>query len=90
MEEMKQESRGQRQVKTGVVVSNKMDKSVVVAVQKTYMHPLYLRYLKQTTKFVAHDEQNQCSIGDTVSIVSSRPLSRTKRWRVNAILKRAE
>ncbi|MCB1055004.1 MAG: 30S ribosomal protein S17 [Acidobacteria bacterium] len=87
---MTQKPRRQRQVKTGVVVSNKMDKTVIVAVQKTYMHPLYHRYLKQTTKFAAHDEQNQCNIGDTVSIVSSRPLSRTKRWRVNEILKRAE
>ncbi|MDY7094083.1 MAG: 30S ribosomal protein S17 [Acidobacteriota bacterium] len=82
--------RGARQVKTGVVVSSAMDKTVVVLVNKTYMHPLYHRYVKRTKRFAAHDEQNQCNVGDTVSITSSRPLSKTKRWRVQEILKRAE
>jgi small subunit ribosomal protein S17 len=83
-------SRGRRQVKVGRVVSDKMDKTVVVAVENTVTHRLYHRYLKRTSKFAAHDEQNQCHVGDVVEIVSSRPLSRMKRWRVRRILKRAE
>lgn len=90
MEENQMQPRGARQVKTGVVVSSAMDKTVVVLVNKTYMHPLYHRYVKRTKRFAAHDEQNQCNVGDTVSITSSRPLSKTKRWRVQEILKRAE
>jgi small subunit ribosomal protein S17 len=83
-------ARGRRQVKVGRVVSNKMEKTVVVAVQNTVTHRLYHRYMKRTSTFAAHDEGNQCRIGDEVEIVSSRPLSRTKRWRVRRILKRAE
>ena len=90
MEENQMQPRGQRQVKTGVVVSSAMDKTVVVLVNKTYMHPLYHRYVNRTKKFAAHDEANECRVGDKVEIVSSRPLSRTKRWRVRQILKRAE
>jgi len=82
--------RGQVQVKQGTVVSDKMDKTVVVAVKGTYVHPLYHRYLNRTTKFHAHDEANEAREGDTVEIVSCRPLSRTKRWRVREIVKRAE
>jgi small subunit ribosomal protein S17 len=82
--------RGRRQVKVGRVVSNKMEKTIVVAVENTVTHRLYHRYMKRTSKFAAHDEGNQCQIGDEVEIVSSRPLSRTKRWRVRRILKRAE
>jgi small subunit ribosomal protein S17 len=82
--------RGRQQVKIGRVVSSKMDKTVIVAVQITVTHRLYHRYMKRTSKFAAHDEQNQCKVGDEVEIVSSRPLSRTKRWRVRRILKRAE
>ena len=81
--------RSRSQTKVGTVVSNKMDKTVVVAVSNTVMHPLYRRYVKKTKKFHAHDEGNECGIGDEVLIVSSRPLSRTKRWRVREILKRA-
>ena len=83
-------SRGRQQVKVGRVVSEKMDKTVVVAVENVVTHRLYHRYLKRTSKFAAHDEQNQCHVGDVVEIVSSRPLSATKRWRVRRILKRAE
>jgi small subunit ribosomal protein S17 len=83
-------ARGRRQVKVGRVVSEKMDKTVVVAVQNTTTHRLYHRYMKRTTKFHAHDEDNRCKVGDEVEIVSSRPLSKTKRWRVREILKRAE
>lgn len=79
-----------QQVKTGLVVSDKMDKTVVVAVKSTYVHSLYHRYMNRTRKFHAHDEGNDCRVGDEVEIVSSRPLSRTKRWRVQRILKRAE
>lgn len=82
--------RGRRQVLTGVVVSNKMDKTAVVAVERTVMHRLYHRYTKQTSRLVAHDENNTCQIGDQVEIVSTRPLSRTKRWRIRTILKRLE
>ena len=79
-----------RQVKVGKVVSNKMDKTVVVSVEKTVTHRLYHRGMKRTSKFAAHDEENRCKVGDLVEIVSSRPLSRTKRWRVREILQRAE
>jgi small subunit ribosomal protein S17 len=79
-----------RQVKVGRVVSNKMDKTIVVAVENTVTHPLYQRTMKRTKKFHAHDEENTCNIGDVVEIVSSRPLSRTKRWRLREVVKRAE
>ena len=82
--------RGRRQVKVGRVVSSKMDKTVVVAVEETMTHRLYHRYMKKTKKFHAHDEENRCKVGDEVEIVSSRPLSKTKRWRVREIVKRAE
>jgi len=83
-------TRGRQQVKVGRVVSNKMDKTVIVSVEKTVTHRLYHRAMKRTSKFAAHDEENRCNVGDVVEIVSSRPLSRTKRWRVREILKRAE
>jgi small subunit ribosomal protein S17 len=83
-------TRGRQQVKVGRVVSNKMDKTVIVAVEITVTHRLYHRYMKRTSRFAAHDEQNQCKVGDEVEIVSSRPLSRTKRWRVRTILKQAQ
>jgi small subunit ribosomal protein S17 len=82
--------RGRRQVKVGTVVSNKMDKTVVVAVKKTVMHDLYHRFVKRTSHFHAHDEGNRCQVGDQVEIVATRPLSKTKRWRVREIVKRAE
>ena len=82
--------RGRRQAKVGRVVSNKMDKTVVVVVEESTTHRLYHRYMKKTKKFHAHDEENRCKVGDEVEIVSSRPLSKTKRWRVREIVKRAE
>jgi small subunit ribosomal protein S17 len=82
--------RGKRQVKVGQVVSDKMDKTVVVMVANTVMHPLYQRYVKRTSKFHAHDEGNECGVGDLVEIVSCRPLSKRKRWRVRQVLRRAE
>ena len=82
--------RAARKVREGIVASTAMDKTAVVAVQETVTHRLYHRSMKKTKKFHAHDEENQCNVGDVVEIVSSRPLSRTKRWRVREILQRAE
>ena len=79
-----------RQTMVGKVVSDKMDKTVVVSVGKTTVHRLYRRYLKRTSKYYAHDENNQCGVGDLVEIVASRPLSKQKRWRVQRVLERAE
>ncbi|KNA17842.1 hypothetical protein SOVF_076610 [Spinacia oleracea] len=73
----------------GVVVSNKMQKSVVVAVDRLFHHKLFNRYVKRTSKFMAHDEQNQCNIGDRVRLDPSRPLSKRKNWTVAEILKKA-
>ncbi|HXM71513.1 MAG TPA: 30S ribosomal protein S17 [Thermoanaerobaculia bacterium] len=78
------------QVKVGKVVSNKMQKTVIVTVENTTTHRLYHRYMKKTSKFAAHDAENRCQVGDLVEIVSSRPLSHSKRWRVREVLKRAE
>lgn len=82
--------RGRRQALVGTVVSDKMDKTVVVMVENTVVHDLYRRHLKKRSKFYAHDEENSCRLGDRVEIVASRPLSRLKRWRVRQILGRAE
>lgn len=88
-EEQQMSGRGRRQVKVGRVVSNKMDKTVVVAVENTVMAPLYRRLMKRTSKFYAHDEANACRVGDEVQIVACRPLSKKKRWRVQQVLKQA-
>lgn len=88
--ETTEESRGHRQVKVGRVVSDKMNKTVVVAVEKTITHRLYHRSMKKTSRFHAHDEENQARVGDLVEIVSSRPLSKTKRWRVRQVVERAQ
>jgi small subunit ribosomal protein S17 len=77
-------------VRTGVVTSNKMDKSVVVRVDRMIKHKMYKRYLRRSAKFMAHDEGNQCQIGDTVEIIESRPLSLRKRWRVMRVVRKAE
>jgi len=82
--------RGRRQVKVGIVVSAKMNKTIIVRVENTKTHRLYHRYLKRSSKFAAHDEGNLAKVGDVVAIVSTRPLSKTKRWRLREILKRAE
>ena len=79
-----------RQVRVGRVVSDKMDKTVVVAVENTVTHRLYHRSMKRTSKFHAHDEENQAKVGDLVEIVASRQLSKTKRWRVRQIVERAQ
>jgi len=77
-----------KKVYTGKVISDKMDKTVVVAVTRLTQHPIYKKTIKRTTKFKAHDEDNRCKIGDIVSIIESRPLSKDKRWKVLEILRR--
>ena len=89
-EQQEQTGRGRRQTLVGLVVSNKMEKTVVVEVKRTVMHQLYQRYMRRTNRFHAHDANNECRPGDEVLIASCRPLSKTKRWRVQEILKRAE
>lgn len=79
-----------RKATVGTVVSNKMDKTAVVAVEWKRSHPLYKKSMKRTSKFAAHDERNECRVGDSVRIVETRPLSRNKRWRVAQILQRRE
>ena len=73
--------RNLRKTKLGVVSSNRMDKTITVSVERKVKHPLYGKFVKKSTKFHAHDEKNECSIGDTVKIMESRPMSKTKRWR---------
>ena len=82
--------RNRRKVRTGVVVSDKMDKTIVVAVERLMRHPLYGKTIKQTKKFKAHDENNECKVGDIVTIMETRPLSREKRWRLVKIIRKAE
>ncbi len=89
MTETSSPQRGRDQVLAGTVVSDKMDKTVTVKVERTVMHRLYQRYMKRSNKFTAHDENNECCVGDRVTIVSSRPLSKRKRWRVREIVERA-
>ncbi len=81
---------GRRKVREGLVVSDKMDKTVVVLVEDRVKHALYGKVLRHTSKLKAHDEQNQCGVGDRVQIMETRPLSATKRWRVVEILERAK
>jgi len=82
--------RGNKKSLTGKIVSDKMDKTVVVATETLVRHPLYGRTLKRTARFKAHDEANSCGVGDTVEIVECRPLSREKRWRVTRIVEKAK
>ena len=82
--------RNLRKTKLGVVSSNKMDKTITVNVERKVKHPLYGKFVKKTTKFHAHDEKNECSIGDTVRIMESRPLSKTKRWRLVEIVEKVK
>jgi small subunit ribosomal protein S17 len=82
--------RNLRKTRTGVVSSNKMDKTITVKVERKIKHPLYGKFLKKTTSFHAHDEKNECSIGDTVKIMESRPLSKTKRWRLVEVVEKVK
>lgn len=90
IEKKKTSHKGIRKIRTGKVQSNKMDKTVIVAVEKKVMHPIYKKFYKRTTKFAAHDEKNTCDIGDTVKIMETRPLSKTKRWRLIEIIEKVK
>ena len=82
--------RNLRKTRIGVVTSNKMTKTITVAVERKVKHPMYGKFLKKTTKFHAHDEKNECNIGDTVKIMESRPLSKTKRWRLVEVVEKVK
>ena len=84
------ETRNLRKERTGVVTSNKMDKSIPVAIKWKEKHPIYGKFVNKTKKYHAHDEKNECGIGDTVKIMETRPLSKTKRWRLVQIIERAK
>ena len=84
------ETRNLRKERTGVVTSNKMDKSITVAIKRKEKHPIYGKFVNKTKKYHAHDEKNECGIGDTVKIMETRPLSKTKRWRLVQIIERAK
>ena len=84
------EVRGIRKTRVGVVVSDKMDKTIVVQLSSRVKHPLYGKFIKKTTKIKAHDEENACGIGDTVRVMETRPLSRQKRWRLVEIVEKAK
>ena len=87
MEEIKRNLRKER---IGVVVSNKMDKSIVVEIERREKHPIYGKFIKKTNRFMAHDEKNECNIGDTVRIMETRPMSKSKCWRLVEIIERAK
>jgi len=84
------EKRNLRKERIGLVVSNKMDKSIVVQIERRFKHEIYGKFIKKTNKFVAHDEKNECNIGDKVRIMETRPLSKIKNWRLVEILERAK
>ena len=84
------EARNLRKERVGVVVSNKMDKSIIVQIVRKYKHPVYGKFVRKSNKFVAHDEKNECNIGDTVRITETRPLSKRKNWRLVEIIERAK
>ena len=84
------ETRNLRKERTGVVTSNKMDKSITVAIKWKEKNPIYGKFVNKTKKYHAHDENNECNIGDTVKIMETRPLSKTKRWRLVQIIERAK
>ncbi|MFZ5946985.1 MAG: 30S ribosomal protein S17 [Stygiobacter sp.] len=84
------ETRSLRKTRIGVVVSNKMQKSIIVAIERKVAHPIYKKYFKKTTKLVAHDEKNECQVGDLVKIMETRPLSKRKNWRLVEIIEKAK
>ncbi len=87
---MTQEVRPLRKTRVGTVVSNKMEKTITVAIERRVAHPIYKKYFKKTTKLMAHDEKNECAIGDVVKIMETRPLSKSKRWRLVEIVEKAK
>ena len=84
------EARNLRKTRIGVVTSNKMEKTITVAVERRVKHPIYGKFVKKTTKFHAHDDKNECSIGDLVKIMETRPLSKTKRWRLVEVVEKVK
>ena len=82
--------RGRRKTRTGLVTSNKMDKTITISVERKVKHPIYGKFLKKTTKFMAHDEKNECSIGDIVKIMETRPLSKNKCWRLLEVVEKVK
>ena len=84
------EARGLRKTRIGIVVSNKMDKTITVAIERKVAHPIYKKYFKKTTRLMAHDEKGECTIGDKVKIMETRPLSKNKRWRLLEIVEKAK
>ncbi|HYC39198.1 MAG TPA: 30S ribosomal protein S17 [Chitinophagaceae bacterium] len=82
--------RNLRKTRIGIVTSNRMDKTITVSVERRVKHPIYGKFVKKTTKFHAHDEKNECSIGDTVKIMETRPLSKTKRWRLVEVVEKVK
>ena len=88
--EVKEIKRGLRKERIGVVTSNKMNKSIVVSVERKVKHPKYGKFIKMTSKFMAHDEKNECGIGDKVVIAETRPLSKNKRWRLKHVIEKAK
>lgn len=89
-EETKKAERNLRKTRTGVVRSNKMDKTIIVTVERRVKHPIYGKFVKKTTSFHAHDEKNECTVGDIVKIMETRPLSKTKRWRLVEMVEKAK
>lgn len=84
------EERNLRKTRVGVVSSNKMDKTIAVTVERRIKHPIYGKFMKKSKKFIAHDETNDCNIGDTVRIMETRPMSKLKRWRLVEVIERAK
>ncbi|MFT5144517.1 MAG: small subunit ribosomal protein S17 [Rhodothermales bacterium] len=85
-----EKTRNARKERVGLVVSNKMDKSILVAIERQVKHPMYGKFVKKTTKLMAHDENNDAGVGDTVRIMETRPLSKNKRWRLIDVIERAK
>jgi small subunit ribosomal protein S17 len=84
------EKRRHRKIRTGTVVSDRMEKTVSVSVVRSYQHPLYKKVVRTTKKILAHDEQNNCKVGDVVQVIESRPISKRKRWRVQSVISAAQ
>jgi len=84
------EQRALRKTRVGIVVSNKMEKTITVAIERKVQHPIYKKYFKKTTKLLAHDEKKECGLGDKVKIMETRPLSKNKRWRLVEIVEKAK
>lgn len=90
MEATVNNARGRRKTRVGLVTSNKMEKTITVSVERKVKHPIYGKFLKKTTKFMAHDEKNECSIGDVVKIMETRPLSKNKCWRLVEVVEKVK